>query len=188
MFALASVFYYNLMNCHELQFSVQFYNGVILMGILFDVKEVLDFAVYIEQNGYEFYTEASKKFSDPKIVELFKYLAKEETKHENLFKDMAKSVGTYEAEESYEGEFGAYMKEFCASHSLADRKAIKTRLGKLKTLEDVIDMALSFEKDSVVFFSELKDLSDFDRGKSIEKVIKEELDHMRKILKFKIKR
>jgi rubrerythrin len=157
------------------------------MGILFDVKEVLDFAVYIEQNGYEFYTEASKKFSDPKIVELFKYLAGEETKHEQLFKEMAKKAEAIEAEESYKGEFSAYMKEFCASHSLANRNTIKQRLGKLKTLDDVIDMALSFEKDSVVFFSELKDIAAFDREKVIEKVIKEELDHMRKILKFKIK-
>jgi rubrerythrin len=157
------------------------------MGILFEVKEVLDFAVYIEQNGYEFYSEASKKFSDPKIVELFKYLSQEETKHEKLFKDMAKSADTVEVEESYKGEFSAYMKEFCASHSLANRNTIKNRLQSLKTFEDVLDMALAFEKDSVVFFSELKDIVAFDRGKVIEKVIKEELDHMRKLLKFKIK-
>jgi rubrerythrin len=157
------------------------------MGILFEVKEVLDFAVYIEQNGYEFYTEASKKFSDPKIVELFTYLSQEETKHEKLFKDMTKSADTFEAEESYEGEFSAYMKEFCATHSLANRNTIRNRLQSLKTFEDVLDMALAFEKDSVVFFSELKNMAAFDRGKVIEKVIKEELDHMRKLLKFRIK-
>jgi len=157
------------------------------MGILFEVKEVLDFAVYIEQNGYEFYTEASKKFSDPKIVELFTYLSQEETKHEKLFKDMTKSADTFEAEESYEGEFSAYMKEFCATHSLANRNTIRNRLQSLKTFEDVLDMALAFEKDSVVFFSELKNMAAFDREKVIEKVIKEELDHMRKLLKFRIK-
>jgi len=157
------------------------------MGFLFEVKEVLDFAVYIEQNGYEFYAEASKKFSDPKIVDLFKYLAQEETKHEKLFKDMAKSADTFEAEESYQGEFSAYMKEFCASHSLANRATIKSRLETLKTFEEVLDMALSFEKDSVVFFSELKDMTSFDRAKAIEKVIKEELTHIRKLLKFGIK-
>jgi rubrerythrin len=158
------------------------------MGILFEVKEGLDFAVYIEQNGYEFYTEASKKFSDPKIVELFKYLSQEETKHEKLFKDMAKSTDTFEAEESYEGEFSAYMKEFCASHSLANRNTIKKHLESLKTFNDVLDMALAFEKDSVVFFAELKDMVAFDRGKIIEKVINEELAHMRMLVKFKIKK
>jgi rubrerythrin len=157
------------------------------MGILFEVKEVLDFAVYIEQNGYEFYTEASKKFSDPKIVELFKYLAQEETKHEKLFNEMAKSADTFEAEESYEGEFSAYMKEFCASHSLANRNTIRTSLEALKTFDDVLDMALDFEKDSVVFFSELKAMAAFDRGKVVEKVIQEELAHIRKLLNFRIK-
>jgi rubrerythrin len=157
------------------------------MGVLFEVKEVLDFAVYIEQNGYEFYSEASKKFSDRKIVALFEYLALEETKHEKLFKDLAKSSNTFDAEESYEGEFNAYMKEFCASHSLANRDTIRTSLENLKTFEDVLDKALSFEKDSVVFFSELKYMGIFDRGQVIDKVIQEELDHLRKLLKFRIK-
>ena len=157
------------------------------MGVLFEVKEVLDFAVYIEQNGYEFYSEASKKFSDRKIVALFEYLALEETKHEKLFKDLAKSSNTFDAEESYEGEFNAYMKEFCSSHSLANRDTIRTSLENLKTFEDVLDKALSFEKDSVVFFSELKYMGIFDRGQVIDKVIQEELDHLRKLLKFRIK-
>ena len=157
------------------------------MGVLFEVKEVLDFAVYIEQNGYEFYSEASKKFSDHKIAELFKYLALEEMKHEKLFKNLVKSADTVDAEESYEGEFNAYMKEFCASHSLANRDTIRTSLDKLKTFEDVLDKALSFEKDSVVFFSELKCMAVFDKEQVIEKIIKEELDHLRKLLKFRIK-
>jgi rubrerythrin len=158
------------------------------MGVLFEVKEVLDFAEYIEQTGYEFYSEAAKKFSDHKIVELFKYLALEEMKHEKLFKNLAKSAATFDAEESYEGEFKAYMKEFCASHSLANRDTLRNSLDNLKTFEDVLDKAISFEKDSVVFFSELKYMSAFDKEQVIEKVIKEELDHLRKLLKFRIKR
>jgi rubrerythrin len=157
------------------------------MGVLFEVKEVLDFAVYIEQNGYEFYSEASKKFSDHKIVELFEYLAMEEIRHENLFKNLAKSAETFDAEESYEGEFNAYMNEFCASHSLANRDTLRASLDNLKTFEDVLDKAISFEKDSVVFFLELKYMAVFDREQVIEKVIKEELDHLRKLLKFRIK-
>ena len=52
------------------------------MSYLLDVKEILGFAVYIEQRGYEFYVEAMKKFPDPRATELFQYLADEEFKHE----------------------------------------------------------------------------------------------------------
>ncbi|HTZ18324.1 MAG TPA: ferritin family protein, partial [Dissulfurispiraceae bacterium] len=124
-----------------------------------------DFAAYIEKNGYDFYSQASKKFSDHKIVELLEYLAIEETKHETLFKKLAKSADTFNAEESYGGEFNAYMKEFCASHSLASRDTLRTILDNLKTFEDVLDMAISFEKDSVVFFLELKYMAAFDKIK-----------------------
>jgi hypothetical protein len=111
----------------------------------------------------------------------------EEIRHENLFKNLAKSAETFDAEESYEGEFNAYMKEFCASHSLADRDTLRASLDNLKTFEEVLDKAISFEKDSVVFFLELKYMAVFDREQVIEKVIKEELDHLRKLLKFRIK-
>ena len=38
-----------------------------------------------------------------------------------------------------------------------------------------------------MFFLELKYMAVFDREQVIEKVIKEELDHLRKLLKFRIK-
>jgi rubrerythrin len=155
------------------------------MGILFDVSEVLNFAVYIEQNGFEFYSEAAKKFSAPNIVELFKHLAGEEIKHENLFKKMADAAGGFEIEESVAGEYKDYMKEFCKNHSLADRDAIKGKVAGIHTIEDALEMALSFEKDSVVFFAEIKELTGFDGKGSVEQVIREELSHIRKLLMMK---
>ncbi|MGO9612741.1 MAG: ferritin family protein [Dissulfurispiraceae bacterium] len=157
------------------------------MGNLFDVREVLEFAVYIEQNGHEFYTETLKKFSDPKFVELFRYLAEEEIKHEQLFKKMADASGIFEPEETYEGEYKEYMQEFCKSHCLADRQTLKSKVANIHTFDDAIEMALSFEKDSVIFFSELKSVTGFDREGSVEKVINEELTHIRKLLLYKRK-
>jgi|SRR5208283_391601 len=155
------------------------------MGNLFDVREILEFAVYIEQNGYEFYTETLKKFSDPQFVGLFQYLAGEEIKHEQLFKKMADAAGSFEPEETYEGEYKDYMQEFCKSHSLADRQTLKSKVANIHIFEDAIEMALSFEKDSVIFFSELKSATGFDRAGSVEKVINEELTHIRKLLLYK---
>ena len=58
------------------------------MTYLLDVKEILEFAVFIEERGYEFYVDAMKKFSEARITELFQYLADEEFKHEKVFKKL----------------------------------------------------------------------------------------------------
>ncbi len=155
------------------------------MGYLLNVSEVLEFAVYIEQNGYEFYVEAMKKFADPDMTELFQYLADEEFKHEKFFAKLKEAAGHFTPPESYDGEYQAYMKEFCKAHSLANREAIKPKLAKLKTMNEVLDMALGFEKDSVVFFSELKGVVHSEQSGPVEKVIREELVHIRKIMDYR---
>jgi rubrerythrin len=152
------------------------------MGTFFDVREILEFAVFIEQNGFQFYSGAVKKFTDPKIVNLFNYLAGEETKHEELFKKMAEGAGDFVPRETYTGEYQEYMKVLCKTHSLANREAIKGKVEGIKTFSDAVDMALSFEKDSIVFFTEMKELTGFDRDEVVQKVINEELSHIRKIL------
>jgi rubrerythrin len=44
---------------------------------------------------------------------------------------------------------------------------------------------MDFEKDSIVFFSELKDLYAKGHIAAIEKVIREEMGHLRKIFQMK---
>jgi rubrerythrin len=154
------------------------------MSYLLEVKEILEFAVYIEQRGYEFYIGAMKKFPDPRATTLFQYLADEEFKHEAIFKKLmgdghAAPVGEHDA------EYQAYMREFVKAHQLGDKEAIQAKLARVADLEGVLELAMGFEKDSIVFFSELKE--SFARGNSLplEKVIREEMGHLRKIFQMK---
>jgi rubrerythrin len=154
------------------------------MPYLLDVKEILEFAVYIEERGYEFYVEAMKKFGEPRVTELFQYLADEEFKHEKVFKKLMQQGGEVKKGEP-DPEYQAYMREFCKAHQLGDKEAINKKLARLSSLEDILDLAMGFEKDSIVFFSELKEM--FARGHtaSLEKVIHEEMGHLHKIFRMK---
>jgi rubrerythrin len=154
------------------------------MSYLLDVKEILEFAIYIEQRGYEFYVGAIKNFGEPRITELFQYLADEEFKHEEFFKKLLEQSGGIKAE-SPDPEYEAYMREFCKAHSLADRKATAARLAKASGLEEVLDMAMDFEKDSIIFFSELKEIYTKGNSAAVDKIIHEEMGHLRKIFKMK---
>jgi rubrerythrin len=148
------------------------------MSYLLDVKEILEFAVYIETRGYEFYVGAMKKFGEARITELFQYLADEE------FKQLLEQSGGIKGE-SRDPEYQAYMREFCKAHSLADREATAARLAKASGIGDVLDMAMGFEKDSIVFFSELKEIYSKVDSAAVDKVIHEEMGHLRKIFQMR---
>jgi rubrerythrin len=154
------------------------------MSYLLDVKEILEFAVYIEERGYEFYVGAMKKFGEPRVTELFQYLADEEFKHEKVFKKLMQQDGDFKKGE-HDAEYEAYMREFCKAHSLGDKEAINQKLARLSSLDEILDLAMGFEKDSIVFFSQLKD--SFARGHTapVEKVVHEEMGHLRKIFQMK---
>jgi len=154
------------------------------MTYMLDVKEIMEFAVFIEEQGYEFYVDAMKKFSEPRVTELFQYLADEEFKHEEFFKKLLEQSGGIKGE-SHDPEYQAYMREFCKAHSLADREATVARLAKASGLEEVLDMAMNFEKDSIVFFSELKEIYSKGNSAAVDKIIHEEMGHLRKIFQMK---
>jgi rubrerythrin len=155
------------------------------MGQILNVGEVVEFAIYIEQNGYKFYVETIKKFSDEKLTTLFQFLADEEVRHEKIFKELLKRTGTVTPHESYPGEYEAYMKDFLKTHALANDEALKKTLASVKTLDDAVRMALEFEKDSIVLFSMLKKHIDDDNKPYVENIIQEEITHIFKINQYK---
>lgn len=155
------------------------------MTYMLDVKEIMEFAVFIEEQGYEFYVDAMKKFSEPRVTELFQYLADEEFKHEKIFKHLLIQAGEFKAGEPHDPEYQAYMREFCKAHSLANREATVARLAKASGLEEVLDMAMGFEKDSIIFFSELNGIYTKGNSAPVDKIIHEEMGHLRKIFQMK---
>jgi rubrerythrin len=154
------------------------------MSELISVSESIEFAVYIEQNGYKFYVEAIKKLNDSKVRELFQYLADEEFRHEATFKNLLKDAASFTPHESYPGEYNAYMKDFVKSHALGNKEALKSKLKSLETADDAVRMALEFEKDSIVFFTMVKKYVGSKGEKIVDKIIDEELTHIHRINKF----
>ena len=154
------------------------------MGQLLNVSEAVEFAIYIEQNGYKFYVETMKKFNDEKLMELFQFLADEELKHEKTFRGLLKKTGTFTPHESYPGEYDAYMKDFLKTHALANDQALQKKLADIKTIDDAVNMALDFEKDSIVLFTMVKKYIEDQNKNHVETIIQEEISHILKITQY----
>jgi len=154
------------------------------MGNLLNVSEIIEFAVYIEQNGYKFYVETMKKFKDERLLKLFQFLADEEFKHESTFKNLLKEVGSVTPHESYPGEYEAYMKDFLKTHALSNDETLKQRLDSIQTIDDAIQVALDFEKDSIILFTMLKKYIEKEKQHFVEAIIQEEVLHIFKINEY----
>lgn len=154
------------------------------MSNLIKVNEIIEFAVKIEENGYRFYVEAIKKIKLPKVTQLFQILGDEERNHQYIFKNMLKDQDPYIPAESYPGEYEAYMWDFLKGHSLASREQLKEKVNAVESVRDAVQVALQFEKDSIILFAMLKKLVEEEDGKKVEQIIQEEVLHIMKIKEF----
>jgi rubrerythrin len=150
------------------------------MSTRLNITEILELAVYIEQKGYEFYTESAKKLGDLKLMQLFHLLAEEELNHERIFKKMIEKTGTTAPTDPRENMNG-FLKEFAFGRG----KSMKEKLKSLHTVEAALELALGIEKDSVVFYNTLKKHVTEEHMAEVEDVIREEVNHILQIWKFK---
>lgn len=155
------------------------------MSAQLDVNEILDFAILMEQKGYEFYTESAKRFNDLKLTQLFHLLAEQEFKHEKIFKKMKEKTGSLKSTTLDDKAEGIHIKDYLGEFLFGKKKSLKEKVKTLKTIEEVVQLAFGIEKDSVVFYSALKRYVDKEHEIVIETVIQEEVSHVLMLQKFK---
>ena len=153
------------------------------MADQFNAEEVLTMAVRIEQNGQAFYCSAADAAKGEKATRLLKDLSQWEKGHENTFKAMKSNLTEEEkgktAIDPY-GEEAMYLKTMADQHVFRnnDEESFESMLKDMET-GDIIDLALDFEKDSLLFFLGLARLVSKRLGKEeVYGVIDEEISHI----------
>ena len=144
--------------------------------------EVLEFAVSVERNGFAMYRQFAVTFAGTELEKLFDELADEEVKHEEDFKRMFGDVKAENLPETYFDEYREYMESIINLH-LFQGKKVEEVAAKITDANEALKFALEFEKDSLLFFLELKNLVD-DKDKAMfDKLINEERGHVLKLSK-----
>lgn len=154
------------------------------MGIFFTADELLDIAVGIEKNGQAFYRLMAERTRTESARSVFQFLAGEEKHHEAVFERMRKAGMRITPPESYEGEYMTYMKSLVDSlvfHKPGDIQAIKTPDSEI----DAIATGIQAEKDSLIFYNEMLNLSTGNDRAMLEDIIREEKSHLRQLSEMK---
>lgn len=155
------------------------------MSEFFKASELLEFAIQIEKNGETFYRAAAKKSRNDKIGKVFLNLADEEVKHRDIYNELLKSAESYQPPESYPGEYFLYLQAYADQHIFVDKGDIEKKAEMTKSDIEAIDLAIGFEKDSILYYLEMIDHVPENEKHIIDKVIKEERNHYLKLTEVK---
>ena len=150
------------------------------MGMPFNADEVFEMAEQIEQNGAKFYRAAAEKF--PEVNQLLLELAAMEDKHEKTFAAMRTELTGTEAEPIVfdpDDQAQLYLQAMADEHIFHLKSDPANQLGNLDTPDEVLKMAMGLERDSIAFYTGLKESVSRRAGKDkIDDIIKEEMNHI----------
>ncbi len=138
-------------------------------------REVLEIAEQIERNGVKFYRRAAGLCDDDRISTLFVQLAQWEAKHEGIFRRMRQCLTAGHPEP---GRADAHDLAGLAVFGIQPDPS--RELTGEESRADVLRIAIEKEKDSIVYYTGLKDFVPQETDRQVvEEIIQEEMKHVR---------
>jgi rubrerythrin len=126
---------------------------------------------------------AEKFKKDGGLVKLFTDLAVKEKEHEKIFKGLRDAVKKGGTEPVQWEEVSNYMRAFVESEFFLGKGKALPAMDHIKTVTDAVKFAIGFEKETLLYFLELRTLV-ADKG-AVDEVINEEKSHIRTLDVFR---
>ncbi len=151
----------------------------------FDAAEIFSFAVRIEENGEKLYRRAANLSNDEKTRYMFNVLADQEIKHKEFFGNILRTLDfSAFPYESYPGEYVEYMRNYLDRQKIFNEKNEKDSLG-ISDIISAVNFGIDRESDSILFYSEIKNLVPEKQHSKVDEIINEERRHFVMLSDFK---
>ena len=145
---------------------------------VFKIEDVMNMGIEKERKRYEFYKKLTGLYQDEKLIKLFSDLATWEEEHVSRFIEIKSTLEKeQESRESYAGELGSYIEAYLDDKLYYDIESEEFSQ-KVKDPDDALTIAMHFEKDAIIFFTELFNLVDDIHKPTIKTLINEEKQHL----------
>lgn len=153
---------------------------------VFDPADIANFAIRVEENGEKFYRYAATISEDEETRYLFNFLADEEIKHKHYFQSVLSrmdAIGGFNFE-TYQGEYMQYIQDYLDRKVIFSKKAEK----EFEAITDIltaVNFAMDRESDSILYYSEIKNMVPEAQHDKIDQIIEEERRHFLKLSNFR---
>ena len=108
-------------------------------------------------------------------------LAEQEELHEKTFRGMLETIAEDRPPEEYAGQKSAYVQVLLDSRVLPNAEAGQAALAKMTEDVEAIDFALGFEKDTILFMQEMREMVPATHGATVDELIAEEKRHVQQL-------
>lgn len=149
---------------------------------MFTFGDIKNIAVQIERNGEASYLKASKASTDPKITEMLLWMAEQERKHATWFGRLQASKPLTQEQREMEAAGQTLLQDMVKGNDfLLDEKD----LAQSSSIKEVLDISISFEEDTILFYNFLLDFLDDEEDRAqLQKIISEEQSHVQQLEKM----
>jgi rubrerythrin len=144
--------------------------------------DITELAMELEKSGEAFYRAVAEKADSQAVRDLFVDLADQEVMHYKVFKKLAQSI--QDQPFMTDEEWDRYQRYLESTVDSAFFEGPDKALSAAESVEDeqeAIGMAMRFEKETMLFFYDLRDVIPATGQDAIEKVIAEEKKHVRRL-------
>jgi len=151
------------------------------VSISFYGNEIINIAIGIERRGIAFYDVLARSTQNAKARQIFQYLVGMEREHILIFQDMLDEADKYEVPEAFAGEYGAYLQALVDSAVFTDDAVTSELATQSENDIAALELGINAEKDSILFYYEMREMMPKAARAKIDKVITEEKQHLRQL-------
>ncbi len=157
------------------------------MSISFSGSELVDIAIGIERNGITFYDVMARSTKNAVTRDFFQYLADTEREHIKIFQGMLAEADTWQMPALYAQEYDDYLRALVDSSIFSDEKITSVVATEANNYIQALELAIGAEKDSILFYNEMKEVISQRAKDILDKIITEEKSHLKKLSELKKK-
>ena len=148
------------------------------MPNLFTGADILNIGIEAEQLGEQFYTGVAEQAPDQKVMTACMRLAGEEREHARLLRQMLAEWDQAQAKLDASDETMDYVHALLWQRMLPQRDDAEALIRGAKTLTDLFGIAATLEKDSILFYYEMRELVGQQAQPMVTGIIDQEKSHL----------
>ena len=157
------------------------------MSIAFSSSELINIAIGIERRGITFYDIMAKSTDNETTRAVFQDLANMEREHIRIFQGMLGEADKHPPSESSTQEYAGYLQAIIDDAVFTDDMITSEMAAQADSDIKAVELGMRAEKDSILFYYEMKDIMPRRALPMIDMIIAEEKSHLQQLSEIKKK-
>jgi rubrerythrin len=151
----------------------------------FSACELMEMGARIEENGRAFYLALCDMSQVSQGKTVFRALALAEEQHKEFFRNLSKESCNFEPVDTFPEDYFAYLRSLADQYVFTVEDKGEEIAKSVTTYQEAIDLGIKFEKDSILFYQQMRQVLIEKDRQVMDKIIEEEKNHLRKLIELK---